>query len=175
MSTDKNKKMGWAMLIVMWALIFIMLAAFFSEVLDRQHNPNQSVETSYIEDKVTEVRLQRNRFGHYVSSGNINNVPVEFMLDTGATGVVVPEHLSIKLGLKKGFPVTVHTANGRLQAYEVKLDKVSIGGIVLNDVKALINPAEETDVILLGMSFLKHIEFTQKKDTLILRQDSNEF
>ncbi|MCK5334826.1 MAG: TIGR02281 family clan AA aspartic protease [Gammaproteobacteria bacterium] len=167
---DSKSKMGWGMLLAMWAIIFSMLAWFFSGVLDRQNNPNQSISTNYISDQVLEVVLQRNRFGHYVTYGQINGVKAEFMLDTGATGVVIPEHMASSLGLKRGAPVIVQTANGNLQAYAVKLEKVSIGDITLHDIKALLNPAEKTDVILLGMSFLKYIEFTQRGDVLILRQ-----
>jgi len=172
---DKDTKsgMGWRMLIAMWLLIFLMLGWFFNKVLDQQHNPNQSVISQQLSAAITEVTLQRNRFGHYVTSGQINGTDVEFILDTGATGVVIPEQMASKLKLKKGRAVTVHTANGRIQAFMSILDQASIGEIKLNNVKAMINPAEKTDVILLGMSFLKHIEFTQRGDTLILRQYKN--
>ena len=45
-----------------------------------------------------------------------------------------------------------------------------MGDIELNDVAAGISPGLGTEEVLLGMSFLKHIEFTQRGDTLILRQ-----
>lgn len=170
---DSTKKMGWTLLLAMWFIIFIMLAWFFSTVLDRQNNPNQSITTNKVSDQSLEVVLQRNRFGHYVTDGVVNNSPVVFMLDTGATGVVIPEHMSSVLGIKRGATVTVQTANGNIRAYNAKLNHVSIGGIVLEDVKALLNPNEKSDVILLGMSFLKHIEFTQRGDTLTLRQYAN--
>lgn len=171
---DSKSKMAWVMLLAMWFIIFAMLAWFFSEVLDRQNNPNQSITTNKVADQVLEVVLQRNRFGHYVTDGMVNNIPVVFMLDTGATGVVIPEHLSSTLGVKRGASVIVQTANGNIQAYKAKLSRVAIGGIILKDVKALLNPSEESDVILLGMSFLKHIEFTQRGNTLTLRQYASE-
>ena len=55
-------------------------------------------------------------------------------------------------------------------SYAVKLDQVSVGGITLQEVPASIAPGLTTDEVLLGMSFLKHIEFTQRGDQLILRQ-----
>jgi len=174
-SDDPTKKMGLSMIIAMWLIIFLMLAWFFSEVLDRQNNPNQAVVTQFTADNVKEVVLQRNRFGHYVTNGEINGVQVEFMLDTGATGVVVPVELAKKLSLKKGLPITVQTANGTVNAYAIKLDRVAIGEISLPEVKAILNPADQSGVVLLGMSFLKHIEFTQRGDTLILRQIPGEF
>lgn len=172
---DQTKGMGWSMLLAMWVLIFIMLAWFFSKVLDQQNNPNQSVSSNRISNSQIEVVLQRNRFGHYVADGEINGEQVEFMLDTGATGVIVPANMASKLGIEKGESVTVHTANGTIKAYAVKLDRVAIGEISLTDVKAMINPKERSEVVLLGMSFLKYIEFTQRGDILILRQNVNDF
>jgi len=172
---DPNKKMGFAMIIAMWLIIFAMLAWFFTGVLDHQNNPNQAVVTQYTTDNMKEVVLQRNRFGHYVADGEINGVTVEFMLDTGATGVVVPADLARKLSLKRGAPITVQTANGTVNAFALKLDNVAIGEISLPDVKAILNPVDQSNVVLLGMSFLKYIEFTQRGDTLILRQIPGQF
>ena len=165
-----NKKMGITMIVAMWVLIFVMLGWFFSGVLERQNNPNSSVATQYMTDGLKEVELQRNRYGHYVVSGEVNHHPVVFMLDTGATGVVLPQSLAMRLSLKQGRPIRVQTANGSINAFAVKLDRVSIGDIALNNVNAIVNPADQSDEVLLGMSFLKHIEFTQRGDTLILRQ-----
>lgn len=173
-SDNSTKGMGYRMIIAMWIIIFIMLTWFFSKVLDQQVNPNSSVATEY-NNFSREVVLQRNRFGHYVTSGRINGLDVEFMLDTGATGVVVPSSLAKQLQIKKGMPVHVQTANGTVKAYEVILDRVAIGEISLNNVKAILNPSDQSDMILLGMSFLKHIEFTQRGDQLILRQVVTDF
>ncbi len=52
----------------------------------------------------------------------------------------------------------------------MQLDSVGVGGIEQYHVSAAISPGLEGDEVLLGMSFLKHIEFTQRGDTLILRQ-----
>ena len=92
------------------------------------------------------------------------------MLDTGATGVAIPEAVAVYLGLRRGRPFPTQTANGIATSYAAKLDSVSVGAIELQDVPAAITPGLQTQEILLGMSFLKHIEFTQRGDTLILRQ-----
>ena len=52
----------------------------------------------------------------------------------------------------------------------VVLDEVSLGGITLNRVRASINPNMPQGEVLLGMSFLKHVEFSQRGDTLTIRQ-----
>jgi aspartyl protease family protein len=133
-------------------------------------NPNQSLQTHYTQDEFREVILQRNKFGHYVTSGEINGKPVTFLLDTGATGVAIPESTAKRLGLQRGRAYQSQTANGIAIGYATLLDLVAVGDIELQDVRAGIAPGLQGGQILLGMTFLKHIEFTQRGDTLILRQ-----
>ena len=47
-------------------------------------------------------RIERNRNGHYVFDGFVNGVAVEFLLDTGATDVSVPERIASRLRLQRG-------------------------------------------------------------------------
>lgn len=166
----EQKRMGTAMQALAWLVLLALGVAFFGDFLDKQNNPNQSVQTQFTEGGMREVVLQRNKFGHYVTAGAINGKPVTFMLDTGATGVAIPQDLTSYLGLTPGSAFQTQTANGIGIGYAVTLDRVSVGAIELHDVPASITPGLQTDEILLGMSFLKHIEFTQRGDTLILRQ-----
>ena len=163
------KRITTAMHVATWVALLVLGAVVFSGVLERQHNPNQALTTRY-ENGVAEVTLERNRYGHYVTSGEINGRPVTFMLDTGATGVAVPAGLASELGLERGPAQPVRTANGTSVSYLTRLDRVGVGGIELHDVRAGIVPGLEGDEVLLGMSFLKHIEFTQRGNTLTLRQ-----
>ena len=172
-STNPHQRMGGIMMFAMWLVLFLLLAYMFSHILDKQHNPNQHVNTHVNVDGIPEIELQRNRFGHYVTSGQINGQDVVFMLDTGATDVSIPEDIARDLGLERGYPAVYQTANGRITVYSTQLDDVTIGNIRLHNVKATINPNDTSDDILLGMSFLKHLEFTQRGDTLILRQIPN--
>lgn len=167
---NEQKRIGTFMVGVMWVLLFIFLLMFFEDVIDQQINPNQNLTTQYTEAGIREVKLQRNRYGHYVTDGFINGQAVVFMLDTGATGVAVPEHVAETLHLKRGAKVQLHTASGVATGYNSILARVAVDDIELEDVRAIINPNDNSDVVLLGMSFLKKIEFTQRGDTLILRQ-----
>jgi aspartyl protease family protein len=166
----EQKRMGTAMQALVWLVLLALGVAFFGDFLDRQYNPNQAVQTQYAEGGLREVVLQRNKFGHYVTTGAINGQPVTFMLDTGATGVAIPQGVAAQLGLRPGRAFQTQTANGIGVGYAVTLQSVSVGAIELLDVPASIAPGLQTEEILLGMSFLKHIEFTQRGDTLILRQ-----
>lgn len=141
----------------------------FDDLLEQDYNPNQQVIIQQ-DDKQNIITLKRNRYGHYVARGKINNQPVTFLLDTGATDISIPDKIARKLKLKYGLEQRYQTANGIIIGNLTTLNKVSIGNIKLHNVRASINPKMKSDEILLGMSFLKFIEFTQRGDTLILRQ-----
>jgi len=158
------------MTIAMWVVVLLLLTLFFQDWWERQQNPNRQLSMSVGADGVPELVLQRNRYGHYVASGAINGQPVVFMLDTGASDVSVPGDLADRLGLKPGRAMIYQTANGPVRVYGTRLDEVSLGAIRLGRVRASINPSMQGQKVLLGMSFLKHLEFTQRGDTLTLRQ-----
>jgi aspartyl protease family protein len=166
---DNSKKIGSGMTIAAWIFVLVIATLYFDRFLDQQHNPNESVQYTENND-AREVILQRNRQGHYVTSGEINGVKVNFLLDTGATSVSIPEHIARPLRLEKGMQVEVSTANGTIPVNMTTLERVQIGNIVLHDVRAHINAYMDEEEILLGMTFLKHLEFTQRGDQLILRQ-----
>ncbi|MGD8566771.1 MAG: TIGR02281 family clan AA aspartic protease [Gammaproteobacteria bacterium] len=167
---NQTKRFGVWMVIGMWIIVLWLLTGFFSKLYEHEHNPNRNIATMVTDGGVREVVLQRNRKGHYVSSGDINGQPVTFMLDTGASDISIPARVASRLGLKKGAPLYFNTANGTVIGYSTVLNSVSIGDIALNNVRASINPNVSDMDILLGMSFLKHLEFTQRGDTLTLRQ-----
>lgn len=165
-----HKRMGRTMYALAWIAAMGLLTLYFSDVLDRQRNPNRNVDSAVTAEGVREVMLTRNRMGHYVSSGSINGEQVEFLLDTGATGVAIPAEIARQLTLPRGRPVIVNTANGPTRSYQTRLAEVRLGDIRLRNVQATITPGLQTREILLGMSFLKYIEFTQRGNTLTLRQ-----
>jgi aspartyl protease family protein len=169
-SVDGASRTGRIMAYGSWILAALLLTWLFSGLLERQRNPNSSVRTSVGPAGEKRVVLERNRFGHYVANGRINGKPVEFLLDTGATVVSVPERVAVGLGLEQGPPRVAQTANGRILTYATTLDSVEIGAIKLADVGASINPHSSAGEVLLGMTFLKHLELTQRGSTLTIKQ-----
>ena len=89
MNQEPGKKIGQGMLFVSLVLALILMTWFFGRLEERQYNPNQ-LHVSTMEAHRVEVILERNKAGHYVASGTINGQAVEFLLDTGATDVVIP-------------------------------------------------------------------------------------
>ena len=166
---DPDAKMGTGMWMIALVFLLILLTMFFGDVLEKQKNPNQS-PTSYRNGDVIEVVLKRNKFGHYVTSGTINDYPVVFMLDTGATGVSIPQEIATIIGLEKGMEYQTYTANGIGKGYRTEVDSLSFGDIKVENLDAGIAPNMPGGQVLLGMSVLKKLEFTQKGDQLIIRQ-----
>jgi len=164
-----GKRAGKVLMLLAWVAGLFLATRFFGDWQQRQENPNQTVASQHGQGFI-EVRLVSNGAGHFVSSGKIDGQPVEFMLDTGATDVAVPAEVASRLGLERGLPVTVSTANGRSQGYRTRLASLQLGDIVLHDVRALVAPGLDGSQILLGMSALKQLEFTQRGGTLLLRQ-----
>lgn len=165
-----TRRMGTMMAGIAWVLIIVMLTGFFQGWLDHQDNPNRSVQTRVTEGGAREVVLQRNRMGHYVANGEINGVPVTFLLDTGATGVALSPQIARLADVPHGQPIVTRTANGTARGYLTRIDSVRLGNIEQRGVRATISPGLATEEVLLGMSFLKHLELVQKGDTLTLRQ-----
>lgn len=167
-----HRKTGVTMLIIGWVIVLLLLSGVFSDLLERQENPNQSV-TGTRSTQYNEVTLTRNRQHHYVANGTINGQAVTFLVDTGATHVAIPVALAERLNLKPGRPGTAQTANGVVRTASTSLDELVLGTITLNDVRASITYGMMGDKILLGMSALKNVEFTHRDGTLTIRQPRN--
>ena len=164
-----GKRAGKVLMLLAWAAGLYLATQFFGDWEQRRQNPN-AVVTSQQGDGYIEVRLAGNGQGHFVSSGRINGQPVQFMLDTGATDVAMPEAVARKLELKRGAPVMVSTANGRAEGWRTEIATLQLGDIQLHNVRALVVPGFEGEQVLLGMSALKQLEFTQRGGNLLLRQ-----
>jgi aspartyl protease family protein len=107
--------------------------------------------------------------GHFFAEGAINNRPIRFVVDTGATVVALPAREAVRLGIdyRKGRPGSTRTAGGVVPVYRLTLDTVKVGGIELHAVEALVIE-QGLDVALLGMSFLSRVEMKNQGQTMVL-------
>lgn len=167
-----GKRAGRVLMVLAWCAALFLATRFFGQWEARQENPNVVVNSEQGEGFI-EVKLVSNRQGHFVASGQINGQPVDFMLDTGATDVSIPAQMAKQLKLEEGFGVTLSTANGLSQGYRTRIDRLQVGDIVLRDVRALVAPGLDGKQVLLGMSALNKLEFTQRGGTMLLRQTTN--
>ena len=117
------------------------------------------------------VVLRPDGQGHFRSNGWINNKPMDYMVDTGASAVALSEEQAQRMGVNKeqGQRVILSTANGNVQGWRVNLSSVRIGDIQLHSVDAVVVP-QHMPYVLLGNSFLSHLHLTRHGNQMILEQ-----
>jgi aspartyl protease family protein len=164
--SDERGRIGRWMVFASWILMLALLTLLFSRWLNHQENPNHRLMTVVNSAGESELLLQRNRAGHYVSPGELNGVAVTFLLDTGATYVAVPLAVAEEAGLARGVEAESVTASGIASSWVTEIGEVKLGPIVMQDVRASIIPSMPGDEVLLGMSFLKHLRLEQQGDVL---------
>jgi len=119
------------------------------------------------------VTLQPDRSGHYRVKAQVDGSPVEFMVDTGASAIVLRETEASHLGIHpfiSDYTVKTQTANGIGKAARVQLKRIDLDGITADDVDALVVPDDSLSVNLLGMSFLSRVKWTHDQGRLVLEQ-----
>ncbi len=137
-----------------WGLIFVGAVAVIGLWGDIRNSvmPSQS----YIEGQAT-VIVPRANDGHYYVTLDIDDTPVRFVIDTGASDVVLTQDDARKIGIDVDnlfFGGIANTANGEVRTARVKLHNVRLGEITDLVVPASVN-AGEMDTSLLGMSYLQ--------------------
>jgi aspartyl protease family protein len=119
----------------------------------------------------TRIVLTADARGHFLPSGQINGRAVQFMVDTGASQVVMSESDArrINLPFEQGQPVRVSTANGTAMGYRVVLSSVRLGDAQVYGVAAIVLP-QSMPYILLGNSFLTRFQMQRTNDQLTLEK-----
>lgn len=169
MLTDRDHSNGQSPAAGRWfawaAVVALMLGltAFYSAITQDRGGMVYSGR----DDGGAMIVLQRNRGGHYLAEGEINGQAVVFLVDTGATDVAVSERKARALGLEFGPRTTVMTAAGPAPAWRTRIDRVQVGSLHLENVRATITPGLGNQA-LLGMSFLKHFSLRQQDDELLI-------
>jgi aspartyl protease family protein len=119
------------------------------------------------------VTLYPERGGHFFADGVINGVPVRFLVDTGATVVAMNSQVANRLGLdyrKNGRPGVASTAGGLVRTYDLHLNTVQVGDVVLHNVAGSITEGTSPSEILLGMSFLGQLDMKRVGDKMELSE-----
>jgi aspartyl protease family protein len=131
---------------------------------------SQRISGNYEQPKQREVRITRDSRMQYLSQAEINGRGVTVLVDTGANVVAMNSIQAQSLGInyRSGKPSQVETAGGVVAAWIVTLDAVDVGGIVVNGVQASVIEGTHPVTILLGMTYLKHVEMQEKNGILLL-------
>ena len=151
-----------------WVLIFlgVTIAYGFKDQLASQLYPG----TAQPVDERT-IALRRADDGHFYARVRVNGAEIRFMVDTGATNLVLSQQDARRIGLAMdnlNYVLPVSTANGTVYGAGVVLERVKLGGFVDTDVRAMVNGGRMS-VSLLGMSYLDRFRrFSVEGDRLLL-------
>jgi aspartyl protease family protein len=120
------------------------------------------------------MELSSGRDGHFHADARIDGRHVDFLVDTGASMVVLRETDASMVGIHmmpREYTAVVSTANGRIKAAPTKLERIEIGDITIFDVPALVLPDEALSQNLLGVAFLSRLRRYEVADgRLVLEQ-----
>lgn len=119
------------------------------------------------------IRVIADAQGMYRTSGSINGVPVQFLLDTGATLVSINEADARRIGLdyeRLGTRGSSITASGVSPIWRLNLARVKLGEIELRDVEAAVHAGEFPPLALLGNSFLSRVQMIRSGSAVVLQR-----
>lgn len=154
-----------------WIIIFIVAVAGFGlwDDIRSDFMPRQTVFSDQ-----GRVEVPRSQDGHYYMTAEVNGTPINFVVDTGASEIVLTKEDAERAGLSVDqlqFFGRASTANGEVRTAPVRLDSVDIGGIRDTDVPAFVNEGQMFQS-LLGMSYLNRWDRLEIADgTLLLMRD----
>jgi len=131
------------------------------------------ISGSYSAPEKLEVRIPRDAQLQYLVQAEVNGRRATVLVDTGANLVVMNSSHARALGIDfaSGIRSQVSTASGLSSAWMVSLDSVNVGGLRVNGVRATVIEGGYPESILLGMTYLQHVQMQEKNGILLLSRD----
>lgn len=116
------------------------------------------------------LTLYADASGHHLTEGQINGVSMKFIVDTGASAIVMNSAVAQKAGIdyKKGESAPMQTANGVVNGYRVSINTLKLQGLSLNQVDAVVLEGASPPLVLLGMSALNRMDMKREGIALTL-------
>jgi aspartyl protease family protein len=153
-----------------WLVVFVIAVVGVGmwQSITQSSRPSQT----YVES-TGDIVLPIGDDGHFSAVVNVNGIPIEFMVDTGASQIVLSPEDAEKLGfdLKSlAFIGTAYTANGPVSTAPIRLKSFKLGQFHDENVRATVNGGDVFGS-LLGMDYLRRfgrIEITP--EAMILRR-----
>lgn len=150
--------------IMVWGAIGVVLMtgyAFRYELIDIKDRLRANLfPTGGASVKAGEVAFPVADDGHYYVLATVNGVPIKFMVDTGASRVVLSPRDAKRLGFHPedlSFNIQSSTANGTVWSASVTLASVTVQTQVLENIQASVSQSD-LDISLLGMSYLDRLK-----------------
>jgi len=128
--------------------------------------PDSPVEPDTIQPISGGLVIKADRQGHFRGTVLINDVPMPFLIDTGATRTSIPASLAYAAQLPVGAEVNSNTAGGTVVDRLTQVSSLKIGNVEIRNLDANIN--EYLDEVLIGMNTLKYFNMSQSGNTMTL-------
>ncbi len=135
-----------------WALIFVGVIGAYGlwEDITNDVNPRQAILSE------STIAVPRSNDGHYHLTLDVNGTAIDFVIDTGASQVVLSQRDAARIGIDANslnYSGAASTANGVVRTAPVVLDQVTLGDITDRNIPAVVNGGD-MDNSLLGMTYL---------------------
>jgi iron donor protein CyaY len=112
------------------------------------------------------MEVQRQANGHFYLPGTIENVPVTFMVDTGASVTSISSDLARQVGIRNCKEVQFQTANGAANGCIALVPRMTLGNFVLENITVAVMPNLETN--LLGANVLRNFQVSQSDSSMLI-------
>jgi aspartyl protease family protein len=158
----------------------IVTTAFVPDVAKRYlettgDTPAAKVETVSVQPGQGAARYTGNRSavidanpgGHFTGVFTLNGRKEEGLVDTGASMVAINVSTAQRIGIDRAdldFRYAVDTANGKARAAYLRLDRIEIGPVRLENIGAMVLEDKALSSTLIGMSFLKGLSSYKVED-----------
>lgn len=164
-----------------WLAVLLVLVGGYQyryELQDVAHRvtaglvPGSPLSMSFGEDGAA-VRLDMLANGHFGARAVVDGVPVDFIVDTGATSTVLSAEDARRVGIDPqalDYAIPISTANGVARAARATVDEIGVGSIVRRRMPVLVAAPDALGQSLLGMNFIGSLSgFDVRRDVMILR------
>ena len=161
--------------LIFFAVALVVTGSYMARFADRAVEARPEPQAAVLEpandlrEPTTSGRslmLESDRQGHFQVEARVEGRFVDFVVDTGASLVVLRESSP-----PRDYTATAVTDNGRIKAAPAKIDRIEVGGITVYDVPAMVLPDEVLSKNLLGVSFLSRLRrYEYANGRLLLEQ-----
>ena len=119
--------------------------------------PEPEAERNQLGNGHAAFLIRRAPDSHFYADAEVNGATVHFLVDTGASGIVLTQGDAQRAGVSVGDQqIAAITAGGEVQLAQAKADRVALGPMVAKDVPVLV-AKNELPISLLGQSYLSRI------------------
>lgn len=131
---------------------------------------SQRINAQFSQPEKRQLSVSRDVQLQYRVNAEINGVRMPVIVDTGANIVALNSVHAAALGIapQAGTAMQVQTAGSLVAARRVTLDSVDVGGILVTSVDATVIEGKYPESVLLGMSYLKHVDLQESGGVMTL-------